>query len=307
MFPGRSIRMKTISCAQVLVMDPIYTPRILAMFVILPVVSLLLGANCSKPAGDPAGQKMFIRGTDIRIRSAPSTDAAILGVAQGGMVVDVIEKVGSEVEVAGRRSSWYRIRLMPVTLSPSGESEVEGFVFGAFLVSKSEGPDAMMSEAEKLGSTDPDRAIALFHQIRKEFPVEGEPVLYERGFLIDNAISVLQCWKAKRSSANSKEALIADLRTGVEQNDRMLLRERSSCVFLQWEAPCAGDPVPGPMSERDLEEFQRMAAGFDWKRFDGECVVMNDGNKKYCFSIEDYRGGIYWAGGCIEGMREKRQ
>jgi uncharacterized protein YgiM (DUF1202 family) len=114
-----------------------------------------LGKPKEKNAGEMGeGDRAYVSGDDVRLRSGPSLDHRILGVLSRNTRVLVLDRGEEAASIGGRTDHWYNIRLE--------DGSKEGWMFGSFLTRR---------ETEKLTVTTTPEA--------EEAPVKESPDLEE--------------------------------------------------------------------------------------------------------------------------------
>lgn len=261
----------------------------------LILVSVAYSVLCCKAqAQNP--ESFWVVGSDIRLRAAPSVESQVLAVLQGGDNVLVLEHLPDRLTIGGRTGSWAKVKLQTMDYK-----DQVGYVFDAFLVPDAEGPPGLEKQAQDLSDSAPREAIKVYKRILREFPHESQIGLYPRSAWIPIRIATLECWQTKgKKGAATPDEVLTQLRAPTENRDRAELELLASCTFLQWDSPCAGDPIPGPASANDFEQYLSLSKAFDWSTLKNYCVNSKGSGLKYCFTHEQHSGRFFWSGGCIE-------
>ena len=111
---------------------------------------------------------------------------------------------------------------------------------------------------------------------------------------------VLECWQRNDPyGADSEVSLLQRIHQLSVTENRLALMHLTSCTFLQWNHPCVGDPLPGPVSAKAIDEFIIYNKDFQWNSLQDRCVLNHNETIKYCFYIQEYHSRYYWGGGCI--------
>lgn len=162
-------------------------------------------------------------------------------------------------------------------------------------------------EAKQLEITDPEKAVAIYESIIRDFPnwADGEsPTTYLFSDRARSRIEVLRCLKLRGRDhfAQSRQALLSEIRTAIAQKNQKTLEEIASCDF---EVAFADSDVIWPTTPVHISKaLIRFQSDFLWDKAlfvdayhpDAIVVPLRDSPDFGAFWIRKTSDGYSWSG-----------
>ena len=246
---------------------------------------------------DPTAQvsgAYLVRGTNVRLRTAPTINAERVALLQGGDAFQVTLKTTQSETIAGQQGHWYQ-----GTVETGPEAGKSGWVFEPLLVPKDQGPYSLVSSASQI--EDHDQAIQALNEIIRDFPRYSDVGLYSFQEIARAEIDIRECWKSRISEAGARSQadLLQKLREAITSGKADDLRRLTSCSFIFMEGACAGDPLPRPATKEEIVQIRELAIKVDWSKTNNDCAPMA-AEGDFCYSFQKTNGRYFFDFICTE-------
>lgn len=274
----------------------------LVLFVSL-LMSGLAGCHLWDANHEGLQEKRIVRGTNVRIRSAPAVDSKIVAVLQGGDLLQPLEKTEDEITIEDLTGPWFRIRV-----DSGPEQGKEGWIFGPLTVSYSMDPYSQIYEVYEMENH--QQAIEELQRIIRDYPRFPEIGMNHYEAEARAEIGIRRCWLSRIGSgaespgvfgAESREELMRRVRSAINENQPDDLLPLLSCAFILMEGACAGGPLyyaPGENTARRIVELGRKT---DWRQTGENCYGI-PGNGQICLAPVEVKGKHYIDFVCTEAL-----
>lgn len=201
------------------------------------------------------GQQANLRSVvadSVRIRSAPSLSADVIGFYNRGDTVLEIDRTTRTETIGGKTGVWVKVE--------RGCAD-RGWVFGAFLGSPEQGIDFAFSRAQALEYSDPAQAIVKYQDILRQFPLakraEGCHGLYEAKQEIPFRIDVVSCIRNDNRGSPKTAELVDIVKKAIQTNDPKMLQTIIGCDFSIFVGPIQLQYLPAQSAQETLKLFRQ--------------------------------------------------
>jgi len=268
--------------------------------IVLFAVSMLFVYACRKTeqAGIAASidcsdhQCRQISGTDINVRSGPGMSNRVIGRLQGGNRVEIVKEQEGEMKVGSLTGHWIEVRFVDQKGKP-----LSGWVFSEFVLPRDVTPYTLYYDLEE-NELDDKRKLQSLLELKRKFPETEPGELYDFNVLVENAITILQCWTNRKRDAvpfRSRKEFVAKFHENLASPRADFLQRIVSCEFL-WQKACGGtDALFSPISRNEMGEIGKLFQSVDPESADEEhCFQLKgDDGGRVCFGIAEQRGSYY--------------
>ncbi|BDA80240.1 hypothetical protein LPTSP3_g31700 [Leptospira kobayashii] len=251
---------------------------------------IFIALHCKKPEIiESVNDIRVIRGTNIHLRSNPSTKSNSLGFLQGGNEVKILQTIKNTEQNSQNNDLWFKVSVYSGMLEKK-----EGYVFNKFVLNENETPFDLLSKKVKL-----EERLAYYIKLQKDFPEYERVELYGLSELIDYFKIQTQCLidqKRKNFFFKDKKSLINHFHDILSNYNDEKFSSISSCSFIWYDA-YQTDLLSYPfISYSDRNVLEEAVKDIDISSGDNENCYENPEKGKICFPIKEEDGNFFVSG-----------